>query len=163
RRAPGGGGTVRTGTPIRGGTGRTDPRVAVRRPCAGAVAPGRMGGRGRGASRRARPAAVGGRRPPRGGGPVPALEDGLAPGPGRRGGGEEAASAAAEAVRVLEPLGPGSELAWAYANVSAFHMETGHYLAAIDFGEKARALGEELGHTDVVSYALNTLGCAYVD
>ncbi len=77
--------------------------------------------------------------------------------------GEEAAAAAAEAVRVLEPLGPGRELAWAYANVSAFHMETGHYPAAIDFGEKARALGEDLGHADVVSYALNTLGCAVVD
>jgi DNA-binding CsgD family transcriptional regulator/tetratricopeptide (TPR) repeat protein len=77
--------------------------------------------------------------------------------------GDEAASAAAEAVRVLEPLGRGPELAWAYANVSAFHMETGHYPAALDFGEKARALGEELGRADVVTYALNTIGCAYVD
>ena len=77
--------------------------------------------------------------------------------------GEEAAAAAAEAVRVLEPLEHGRELAWAYANVSAFHMETGHQAAALDFGEKARALGEDLGEDDVVSYALNTIGCSLAE
>ena len=77
--------------------------------------------------------------------------------------GEEAADAAAEAVRVLEPLEHGRELAWAYANVSAFHMETGHQSAALDFGEKARTLGEDLREDDVVTYALNTIGCSLVE
>jgi DNA-binding CsgD family transcriptional regulator/tetratricopeptide (TPR) repeat protein len=77
--------------------------------------------------------------------------------------GDEAVDAADQAVQVLESLDPGRELAWAYANLSAFRMEGGLYRAGIDLGEKARTLGEDLGQHDVVSYALNTIGCARVD
>jgi DNA-binding CsgD family transcriptional regulator/tetratricopeptide (TPR) repeat protein len=77
--------------------------------------------------------------------------------------GEEGAEAAEDSVRVLESLPRGKELAWAYAGLSAFRMEGGDYQAGIDLGEKARALGEELGEIDVVSYALNSIGCALFD
>ena len=74
--------------------------------------------------------------------------------------GDEAGRAAEEAVRVLETLPPGRELAWAYANLSAFQMDVGHHDDAIKVGEKGRDLGERLCQADVVSHALNTIGCA---
>jgi tetratricopeptide (TPR) repeat protein len=74
--------------------------------------------------------------------------------------GEQAEQAAAEAVTVLEALPPGKELAWAYANLSAFLMHVGRNDAAIEVGERARVLGEGLHQPDVVSHALNTIGCA---
>ena len=77
--------------------------------------------------------------------------------------GGEAAEAAHEAVRVLEPLGPGTELAWAYAYLSAFRMDAGDDDDAIALGEKALTLGERFGQDDVVSYALNTIGSALGD
>jgi len=73
--------------------------------------------------------------------------------------GEESGRAAEEAVRVLEALPPGPELAWAYSNLSAFHLDFGHLDDAVNVGEKARDLGERLGRADVVSHALNTIGC----
>ena len=74
--------------------------------------------------------------------------------------GDEAEQAAREAVTVLEALPPGPELAWAYANLSAFHGDVGDFDQTIEVGEKARDLGERLHQHDVVSHALNTVGCA---
>jgi DNA-binding CsgD family transcriptional regulator/tetratricopeptide (TPR) repeat protein len=74
--------------------------------------------------------------------------------------GHEAGQAAEEAVAVLETLPPGQELAWAYANLSSFHMDVGRSDDAIEVGEKARDLGDGLGQADIVSQALNTIGCA---
>lgn len=77
--------------------------------------------------------------------------------------GDEAERAAREAVMVLETLPPGPELAWAYANLSAFHGDVGDVDHTIEFAEKARDLGERLHQDEVVSYALNTMGCALAD
>jgi len=77
--------------------------------------------------------------------------------------GDEAERAAREAVMVLETLPPGPELAWAYANLSACHGDFGDIDHTIEFGEKARDLGERLQQDDVVSHALNTMGCAVAD
>jgi DNA-binding CsgD family transcriptional regulator len=74
--------------------------------------------------------------------------------------GEESDRAAEEAVQVLEALPPGQELAWAYANLGARYMQMGRSGAAVGIGEKARALGEDLHQRDVISHALNTIGCA---
>jgi DNA-binding CsgD family transcriptional regulator/tetratricopeptide (TPR) repeat protein len=77
--------------------------------------------------------------------------------------GDEAVWAAEEAVSVLVTLPPSRELAWAYANVSAFHMDVGHHDDAIELGEKARDLGERLHEAAVVSNALNTIGCSLAE
>jgi len=74
--------------------------------------------------------------------------------------GEESDRAAEEAARVLEALPPSQELAWAYANLSGRYMQMGQNDLAVGTGEKARALGEDLRRADVVSHALNTIGCA---
>jgi DNA-binding CsgD family transcriptional regulator len=74
--------------------------------------------------------------------------------------GDESGQAAGEAVRVLQALPPGRELAWAYANLSTSCMLAGRSDEAVPIGEKARALGEELHHADVVSHALTAIGSA---
>ncbi len=74
--------------------------------------------------------------------------------------GEESEQAAEEAVRVLEGLPPGTELAWAYANLAANYMMLGRMKQAIDVGERGRELGERLHLSGVVSHTLNTNGVA---
>ena len=74
--------------------------------------------------------------------------------------GSESEQAAEEAVRILEPLPPGRELAWAYANLATNQMMQGRLKEAIDAGEKGRDLGECLGLGGIVSHALNTIGVA---
>jgi DNA-binding CsgD family transcriptional regulator len=74
--------------------------------------------------------------------------------------GEESGQAAGEAVRVLQALPPGRELAWAYANLSTSCMLAGRSEEAVAVGEKARALGEELHQADVVGHALTAIGSA---
>jgi DNA-binding CsgD family transcriptional regulator/tetratricopeptide (TPR) repeat protein len=74
--------------------------------------------------------------------------------------GEESVHAAREAVRVLEALPPGPELAWAYANLSTSCMLVGRSDTAIAVGEKACALGEGLHQSDVLSHALTAIGSA---
>ncbi len=74
--------------------------------------------------------------------------------------GSESEQAAEEAVRILEPLRPGRELAWAYANLATNQMMQGRLKEAIDAGEKGRDLGERLGLGGIVSHALNTIGVA---
>jgi DNA-binding CsgD family transcriptional regulator/tetratricopeptide (TPR) repeat protein len=65
------------------------------------------------------------------------------------------------AVRVLEPLGPSAELAWAYANlatISCFHGSP----AGMALARSTQEMAATLGLTDVLSEALNTEGCALV-
>ncbi len=73
--------------------------------------------------------------------------------------GEESARASEEAVRILEPLPPGPELASAYASHAIVFLGQGRTDEGLEVLEKARALGESLGRPDVVSYALNAIGC----
>jgi DNA-binding CsgD family transcriptional regulator/tetratricopeptide (TPR) repeat protein len=77
--------------------------------------------------------------------------------------GEEAAETAQEGVRILAAQPASPELAWAYANLSALRMYVGQMEQAIAIGEEACRLGEQLGLPEVVSYALNTIGCAQAD
>jgi DNA-binding CsgD family transcriptional regulator/tetratricopeptide (TPR) repeat protein len=77
--------------------------------------------------------------------------------------GEESARSAEDSARVLSALPPSAELAWAYAHLSAVRMFAGQAGEAIAIGERACRLGEQLGEPEVVSYALNTMGCAQAD
>ena len=72
--------------------------------------------------------------------------------------GREARAAAEAAVAILEPLGPSTELAWAYAYLSADRAEWGQRDAAIELSRRAQALAESLDLPEVLSYALNTEG-----
>jgi DNA-binding CsgD family transcriptional regulator/tetratricopeptide (TPR) repeat protein len=74
--------------------------------------------------------------------------------------GAEAAAAAEAAVAILEPLPPGIELAWAYANLASLWMLGSNTEAAIKMARQAQALGEQVGAPDVVSDALNSEACA---
>jgi DNA-binding CsgD family transcriptional regulator/tetratricopeptide (TPR) repeat protein len=77
--------------------------------------------------------------------------------------GSESQQAAEIALAVLEPLGPSSELAWAYANLAAERMRRSEPAQAIELARRARELGEALGLPAVISDALNTEGCAASD
>src|ERR1022692_1340104 len=74
--------------------------------------------------------------------------------------GREAAVAAQAAVSILEPLGPGTELAWAYASLAVQRLSSGENQAAIELAQHAQAIAEPLGAAEVLSDALNTEGCA---
>ena len=73
--------------------------------------------------------------------------------------GPESSQAAAEAVAVLEALPPGPELAWAYAIAGARLMGAGRLDEAIGTLDRARDLAERMSETEIVSYALNMMGC----
>lgn len=77
--------------------------------------------------------------------------------------GAESENAAEEAVRVLEPLPPSGELAWAYARLGACRWNTGRGDEAAAAIDKARDLGERLHQPDIESYALNAVGVMQVD
>ena len=79
---------------------------------------------------------------------------------GRR---EESDRTAEQAVRVLEALPPGPELAWAYANLAASIFESGRTDEGLRVMEQARDLGERQGRADIVSYALNGIGLGLVE
>jgi DNA-binding CsgD family transcriptional regulator len=70
--------------------------------------------------------------------------------------GHEAAAAAEAAVVILEPLGPSTELAWAYARLAGLRLEHGQVDASIGLSRRAQALAESLNVPEVLSYALNT-------
>ena len=74
--------------------------------------------------------------------------------------GGESGRAAAEAVRVLQALPAGPELAWAYASLGASYLNQGRVDDAAAVLGKARALGDRLHEPALVSYALNALGLA---
>jgi DNA-binding CsgD family transcriptional regulator len=64
------------------------------------------------------------------------------------------------AVALLEPLGPGPELAMAYSNVSQLRMLAGDDVGAMGWGGRAIALAEQLGEPEIVVHALNNVGMA---
>ena len=71
--------------------------------------------------------------------------------------GDESHAAAHEAVLALEDLPPDRERGFAYAGLGIALWSVGR-AEGLELLEKARDLGESLGHADVVSYALNAIG-----
>jgi DNA-binding CsgD family transcriptional regulator/tetratricopeptide (TPR) repeat protein len=74
--------------------------------------------------------------------------------------GEDAAAAAESAVATLRPLGLSRELAAAYAALASIRMTRGKRADAISLARHAVELAESTGARDVLSDALNTLGCS---
>jgi DNA-binding CsgD family transcriptional regulator len=72
--------------------------------------------------------------------------------------GEESEQAAEDAVRILEPLPPGRELAWAYARLGASQWNRGRAADGLSAIYKARDLGESLHLPDIESYAAHAVG-----
>ena len=72
----------------------------------------------------------------------------------------QATTAAESALATLKPLGPSTELAWAYAHLAGIQIINCEYDAAIDLAHRAQALAETLGVAEVVSDALATEGVA---
>jgi DNA-binding CsgD family transcriptional regulator/tetratricopeptide (TPR) repeat protein len=66
-------------------------------------------------------------------------------------------AAADRAVEILEPLGPGPELAWAYAEQCCLGM-CAHDPATLTWGEKALALAEEYGPPGAMARTLVSMG-----
>ena len=64
------------------------------------------------------------------------------------------------AVRLLEALPEGTELAMAYSNVALLRMMEHDSDAAIEWGERALVLAERLGETEILVHALNNVGSA---
>jgi DNA-binding CsgD family transcriptional regulator len=74
--------------------------------------------------------------------------------------GDEAVSAAIEAVSTLEPLGETRELARAYVTLASLRMTRNENDQAIELARRAQALARSLDAPDVEADALNTEGCA---
>jgi DNA-binding CsgD family transcriptional regulator len=66
------------------------------------------------------------------------------------------------AVELLEPLGPGRELAMAYSNMAQLRMLSRDHAEALDLGARAIALAERLEATDILAHALNNVGVSTV-
>ena len=73
---------------------------------------------------------------------------------------KEAEAYSIEAVRILEGLTPGPELAMAYSNRAQLHMLAENCPQAVFWGERAIELAEELGATEILVHALNNVGTA---
>ncbi len=67
---------------------------------------------------------------------------------------------AGQAVRTLEPLGDGPELAMAYSNLAQLRMNAGDAPATIDWGNRAIELARRIGDRDTEIHALNNVGTA---
>jgi DNA-binding CsgD family transcriptional regulator/tetratricopeptide (TPR) repeat protein len=65
-----------------------------------------------------------------------------------------------EAVRVLEKLPPGPELAMAYSNRAQLHMLADEREEAVLWGSRAIELARSLGATEILVHALNNVGTA---
>lgn len=78
----------------------------------------------------------------------------------RRGEAEEAVHFANEAVRELESLPPGHDLAMAYSTRSQLQMLHYHFDQAIEWGSRAIALADRLGEVETRVHALNNVGTA---
>ncbi|ASY63240.1 transcriptional regulatory [Sinorhizobium sojae CCBAU 05684] len=78
----------------------------------------------------------------------------------RSGEGQAAEDCADEAVREMEHLPPGPELAMAYSTHSQLHMLHYRFDEAIDWGQRAIALADQLGEIETRVHALNNVGTA---
>lgn len=67
---------------------------------------------------------------------------------------------AARAVELLEELPEGRELAMAYSNKAQLRMLATDLHGAVEWGERAIALAERLGETEILAHALNNVGTA---
>lgn len=65
-----------------------------------------------------------------------------------------------EAVATLEPLPPGSELAWAYSVRSQLYMLQDRTDLAVQWGERAISLARHLDEAEILCHALNNVGTA---
>ncbi len=74
--------------------------------------------------------------------------------------GDEAEQAALAALAALEPLGPSTELAWAYAGLAGQRMNVGDFAESVRLAQQAQELASSLGLNEVLSDALNTEGCS---
>jgi DNA-binding CsgD family transcriptional regulator/tetratricopeptide (TPR) repeat protein len=72
--------------------------------------------------------------------------------------GEQSSAADDEAVRLLESLPPGPELALAYSNISSVALNDERHDEAVDWGKRALDLAEQLEDASVVVHSLNNLG-----
>jgi DNA-binding CsgD family transcriptional regulator/tetratricopeptide (TPR) repeat protein len=72
----------------------------------------------------------------------------------------EAAEACREAVTLLEQFEPGRELAMAYGKLAQRCVNWEDVDGALDWGTRALGLAERLDDTEIVVYALTTLGAA---
>jgi DNA-binding CsgD family transcriptional regulator/tetratricopeptide (TPR) repeat protein len=68
-----------------------------------------------------------------------------------------------EAIAVLETISPGAELAWAYSHKSQLEMLASQSGAAVLWGDRALALAEQLGNTEIIVHALGNIGTAKAD
>ena len=73
--------------------------------------------------------------------------------------GTESARALESAVQILDALPPGPELARALAVLGAIYLEEGRTDEGLATAHRGRELAETLDAPDVLSYALNGLGC----
>jgi tetratricopeptide (TPR) repeat protein len=73
---------------------------------------------------------------------------------------DEGEPLALEALRLLEQLPPGRELAIAYGNVSQRQMAIEDNASALVWGARALELAERLGDSEAVVYALTNIGAA---
>lgn len=74
----------------------------------------------------------------------------------------EAERYAIEAIRLLETLPPGRELAMAYSNRAQLHMLAHDTAEALHLGSQAIELAEKLDDPEILSHALNNVGTTEV-
>jgi DNA-binding CsgD family transcriptional regulator/tetratricopeptide (TPR) repeat protein len=67
-----------------------------------------------------------------------------------------------DAVRILETLSPGHELAMAYSNLSQLSMLSMRTDAAIAWGERATMLARAIGDSEALAHALTNVGSAHI-
>ncbi|WP_019588820.1 ATP-binding protein [Deinococcus apachensis] len=75
----------------------------------------------------------------------------------------EAERYARDALAVLEPHPPGTQLAMAYSNLSQLRMLAADVPGAVFWGERAAALARQLGDTATLSHALNNVHTARLE
>ncbi|MDQ3963902.1 MAG: LuxR C-terminal-related transcriptional regulator [Actinomycetota bacterium] len=73
---------------------------------------------------------------------------------------KRAETLADEAIELLDPLQPGRELAFAYSNKAQLHVLRASYTGAVEWGQRAVDLAEEIDDAEVLVHALNTRGSA---
>jgi DNA-binding CsgD family transcriptional regulator/tetratricopeptide (TPR) repeat protein len=73
---------------------------------------------------------------------------------------DEAEAACLEAIALLEPLGPGPELARAYGKMAQRRMNWDDARGAIEWGSRSLEMAEALDETETAVYALTSIGIA---
>lgn len=74
--------------------------------------------------------------------------------------GADATAAVESAVSILEPFGPGVELAWAYATAAFQRALVRDRDEAVSTARRAQTIAEHIGAAEVLSDALNSEACA---